>query len=153
MVEASSPLPVRLQQVPDTRHTLLPPHAVCVVDTDCWGGCFRHQNKPKPSSCPPHMLVAWVASDWPGLPLWLRKKSQKAAKPADRQPVKRKKESARDAGLWPVQAYGQSRPGSGSLLLQTEVALIGDYGRKQNDYRYVLYMTPLQRTQTIPISQ
>ena len=40
---------------------------------------------------------------------------------------------------------------SGSLLLQTEAALIGDYGREQIDYRYVLYMTPLQKTQTIPL--
>ena len=38
------------------------------------------------------------------------------------------------------------------MLLQTEAALIGDYGRKQIDYRYVLYMTPLQNTQTIPLS-
>ena len=40
---------------------------------------------------------------------------------------------------------------SGSLLLQTEAALIGDYGREQIDYRYVLYMTALQKTQTIPL--
>ena len=40
---------------------------------------------------------------------------------------------------------------SGSLLLQTEVALTGDYGREQIDYRYVIYMTPLQKTQTIPL--
>ena len=42
---------------------------------------------------------------------------------------------------------------SGSLLLQTEAALIGDYGRGQINDRYVLYMTPLQKTQTIPLSQ
>ena len=36
---------------------------------------------------------------------------------------------------------------SGSLLLQTEAALIGDYGREQIDYRNVLHMTP----QTIPL--
>ena len=29
--------------------------------------------------------------------------------------------------------------------------MIGDYGREQTDYRYVLYMTPLQKTQTIPL--
>ena len=40
---------------------------------------------------------------------------------------------------------------SGSLLLQTEAALIGDYGKEQADYRYVLYMTPLPKTQTIPL--
>ena len=40
---------------------------------------------------------------------------------------------------------------SGSLLLQTEAALVGDYGREQIDYRYVLYMTPLQKTRTIPL--
>ena len=37
---------------------------------------------------------------------------------------------------------------SGSLLLQTEAVLISDYGREQIDYKYVLYMTPLQKTQT-----
>ena len=41
---------------------------------------------------------------------------------------------------------------SGSLLLQTEAALIGDYSREQIDYRYVLYMTPLQKTRTIPLN-
>ena len=40
---------------------------------------------------------------------------------------------------------------SGSLLLQTEAALIADYSRKQIHYRYVLYMTPLQKTPTIPL--
>ena len=40
---------------------------------------------------------------------------------------------------------------SGSLPLQTEAALISDYGREQTDYRYVLYMTLLQKTQTIPL--
>ena len=40
---------------------------------------------------------------------------------------------------------------SGSMLLQTEAALIGDYGRKQIDYRNVLYMTPLQKTWTLPL--
>ena len=30
--------------------------------------------------------------------------------------------------------------------LQTEAALIGNYGREQTDYRYVLYMTPLQKS-------
>ena len=34
---------------------------------------------------------------------------------------------------------------SGSLLLQTEAAQIGDYGRKQINNRYVLYMTPLKK--------
>ena len=34
---------------------------------------------------------------------------------------------------------------SGSLLLQTEAALICDYSRKQTDYRCVLYMTPLKK--------
>ena len=32
---------------------------------------------------------------------------------------------------------------SSSLLLQTVAVLIGDHGREQTDYRYVLYMTPL----------
>ena len=41
---------------------------------------------------------------------------------------------------------------SGSLLLQTEAALIGDYSKEQIDNRYVLYMTPLQKTQTIPLT-
>ena len=41
---------------------------------------------------------------------------------------------------------------SGSLLLQTEASLIADYGRKQIDYRDVLYMTPLQKTPTIPLN-
>ena len=40
---------------------------------------------------------------------------------------------------------------SSNLLLQTEAALISDYGREQTDYKYVLYMTPLQKTQTIPL--
>ena len=40
---------------------------------------------------------------------------------------------------------------SGSVLLQTEAALIGDYSREQIDYRYVIYMTPLQKTRTIPL--
>ena len=40
---------------------------------------------------------------------------------------------------------------SGSLLLQTEAVLIGDYSREQIDYRCVLYMTPLQKTQIIPL--
>ena len=40
---------------------------------------------------------------------------------------------------------------SSSLLLQTEAALISDHGREQIDYRYVLHMTPLQKTQTIPL--
>ena len=31
-------------------------------------------------------------------------------------------------------------------------SLIGDYGREQTDYRDVLYMTPLQKTQTIPLT-
>ena len=34
---------------------------------------------------------------------------------------------------------------SGSLLLQTEAALISDYGREQINYSYVLYMTPLKK--------
>ena len=41
---------------------------------------------------------------------------------------------------------------SGSLLLQTEAALIGDYSREQIYYRYVLYMTPLQKTRIIPLT-
>ena len=41
---------------------------------------------------------------------------------------------------------------SDSLLLQTEAVLISDYCREQIDYRYVLYMTLLQKTQTIPLS-
>ena len=41
---------------------------------------------------------------------------------------------------------------SSSLLLQTGAALIGDYGREHTDYRYVLYMTSLQKTQTIPLT-
>ena len=42
---------------------------------------------------------------------------------------------------------------SSSLLLQTEAVLIGDYGREQTDCRYVLYMTPLQKTRTIPLKE
>ena len=41
---------------------------------------------------------------------------------------------------------------SGSLLLPTEAALIGDYGGEQLDYRYVLYITPFQKTQTITLN-
>ena len=41
---------------------------------------------------------------------------------------------------------------SGSLLLQTEAALIGSYGREHTDYGSVLYMTPLQKNQTIPLT-
>ena len=40
---------------------------------------------------------------------------------------------------------------SSTLLLQTEAALIGDYGREQTDYRYVLYMTPLQKTLSLSL--
>ena len=40
---------------------------------------------------------------------------------------------------------------SDSLLLQTEAALIGYYSREQIDYRYVLYMAPLQKTRVIPL--
>ena len=40
---------------------------------------------------------------------------------------------------------------SGSLLLQTEAVLIGDYGREQTDCKYVLYMIPFQKTQTITL--
>ena len=60
--------------------------------------------------------------------------------------------------IFPIQRtlelqYKAERLGwSSSLLLQTEAALIGDYGREQIDYRYELYMTPLQKTQTIPLS-
>ena len=35
---------------------------------------------------------------------------------------------------------------------QTEAALIGNYGREQTNYRYVLYLTPLQKTQTTPFN-
>ena len=41
---------------------------------------------------------------------------------------------------------------SGSPILQTEAAPIGDYSREQIDYSYVLYMTPLQKTRTIPLN-
>ena len=41
---------------------------------------------------------------------------------------------------------------SGSLLLQTEDAPIGDSGREQINHRYVLYMTPLQKTRSIPLT-
>ena len=40
---------------------------------------------------------------------------------------------------------------SGSLLLQTEAVLIGDYSGEQTDYRYALYMTLLQKTRTISL--
>ena len=40
---------------------------------------------------------------------------------------------------------------SGSLLLQTEAALIRDYDREHTDYRHVLYMTPLKKTRAIPL--
>ena len=39
---------------------------------------------------------------------------------------------------------------SGSLLLQIEAALIGDYGREQTDYRYV--HDPTSKTRTIPLN-
>ena len=53
------------------------------------------------------------------------------------------------SGLHSLQYKAEHLGWSGSLLLQTEVALIGNYGREQIDYRYVLYMNPLQKTQTI----
>ena len=55
------------------------------------------------------------------------------------------------SGLLSLQYKAERLGWSGSLLLQTEAALIGDYGREQIDYRYVLYMTQLQKTQTIPL--
>ena len=55
------------------------------------------------------------------------------------------------SGLRSLQYKAEPLGWSGSLLLQTEAALIADYGREQTDYRYVLYMTPLQKTRTIPL--
>ena len=56
------------------------------------------------------------------------------------------------SGLRLLQYKAERLGWSGSLLLQTEAALIGKYGREQIYYRYVLYMTPLQKTQTIPLT-
>ena len=53
------------------------------------------------------------------------------------------------SGLCSMQYKAEHLGRSGSLLLQTEAAVIGDYGRKQIGYRYVLYMTP--QTRTIPL--
>ena len=39
---------------------------------------------------------------------------------------------------------------SGSLPLQIEAALIGEYGKEQIDYRYVLYMTPTSKNMNYP---
>ena len=55
-------------------------------------------------------------------------------------------------GLHSLQYKAENLGWSSSLLLQTEAALIRNYGREQTDYRYVLYMNPLQQTQTIPLS-
>ena len=55
------------------------------------------------------------------------------------------------SGLHSLQYKAERLGWSGSLLLQTEAALISDYGREQTDYRYVLYMTLLQKTQAIPL--
>ena len=57
----------------------------------------------------------------------------------------------RTSGPCSLQYKAERLGWSGSLLLQTEAALIGDYSREQIDYRYVLYMTPLQKTRTIPL--
>ena len=45
------------------------------------------------------------------------------------------------SGLSSLQYKAERLGWSGSLLLQTEAALISDYGREQTDYRYVLYMS------------
>ena len=45
------------------------------------------------------------------------------------------------SGLCSLQYKAECLGWSGSLLLQTEAALIGNYGREQTDYRYVLYRT------------
>ena len=42
---------------------------------------------------------------------------------------------------------------SDSLLLQTEAALIGDYGREQINYRYVLYMAPTSKNTNYPFKE
>ena len=42
--------------------------------------------------------------------------------------------------------------GAALYFLQTEAALISDCGWEQTGYRYVLYMTPLQKTRAIPLS-
>ena len=55
------------------------------------------------------------------------------------------------SGLRSLQYKAEHLGWSGSLLLQTEAALIGDFGRKQINYRYVLYMTSLQKTRAIPL--
>ena len=56
------------------------------------------------------------------------------------------------SGLCSRQYKAEHLGWSSSLLLQTEAALISDYSREQIDYIYVLYMTSLQKTQTIPLS-
>ena len=56
------------------------------------------------------------------------------------------------SGLCSLQYKAEHLGWSSSLLLQTEAALISDYSREQIDYIYVLYMTSLQKTQTIPLS-
>ena len=55
------------------------------------------------------------------------------------------------SGLCSLQYKAERLGWSDSLLLQTEAVLIADYSREQIDYRYVLYMTPLQKTWTIPL--
>ena len=50
------------------------------------------------------------------------------------------------SGLHSLQYKAERLGWSSSLLLQTEAALIDNYGKEQTDYRYILYMTPLQKT-------
>ena len=56
------------------------------------------------------------------------------------------------SGLHSLQHKAERLGWSGSQLLQTEAALIGDNSREQTDHRYVIYMIPLKKTWTIPLS-
>ena len=49
------------------------------------------------------------------------------------------------SGICSLQYKAKCLGWSGSLLLQTEAALIGNYDRGQTDYRYVLYTQPGQK--------
>ena len=55
------------------------------------------------------------------------------------------------SGPCPLQYKAEHLGWSNSLLLQTDAALISDYDREQIDSRYILYMTPPQKTRTVPL--
>ena len=54
------------------------------------------------------------------------------------------------SGLHSLQYKAEHLGQSGSLPLQTEATLIGNYGREQTDYKYVLHMTPLKKNLNCP---